>query len=170
MAWATPITWSDNTVYDEDDLNQHIRDNLGFLYFPPSCLTVNNAQQNIGSSTSNSNVAMQSEQWDNSGMHSGSSHQHEIQIAGRYLSFGAWEMTANGSGRRVLTLAPSSGQSIESRIVDPSAAVEHCAQASGMFELAAAATISLHAQQNSGITLALFAFNAWMLSHWCGNP
>ena len=31
MAWNNPVTWSDGTIPDEDDLNQQIRDNMNAL-------------------------------------------------------------------------------------------------------------------------------------------
>lgn len=68
MPWTAPKTWTSGYLYEED-LNTHVRDNLNYLYNPPSCAVFNNAAISIPNATWTA-LTFNSERWDPAGLHS----------------------------------------------------------------------------------------------------
>lgn len=174
MAWTTPLTWAASTVYTAAQLDQQLKDNLGFLYTPPSCLTVNNANQSVAHNT-NTNLNMQTEQWDTDTIHSTASntYRHEINTAGTYLQFagGMFSISSTAGGRSIFLQENGPARTGEiwvpggiPTVTDTPLQVAH----TGL--MTATDYIDLLGFQNSGGALNILASTVWMLTHWCGNP
>jgi hypothetical protein len=69
MAYATPRTWVAGDVLTAAQLNQDIRDNVGFLANPPACRIYHNADQSIPHNVATTILAFNSERYDTDTMH-----------------------------------------------------------------------------------------------------
>lgn len=49
MTWVAPLTWATDDLVTAAALNTNVRDNLGFLYSPPSCLLTHKSNQSLAS-------------------------------------------------------------------------------------------------------------------------
>lgn len=169
MAWTTPITWADSTVYDDADFDAQIKNNLGFLYSPPSCLTVSANSQNISNNT-NTDANMATELWDTDTMHGATLSRHDINTAGTYLMFGTLIFPYNGTGGRQAGIRLDDGTVIRMYIPAVPSVTNTGLQVAHTGLMGTTDYHDLYAWQNSGTTLALAAGASWMLSHWRGNP
>lgn len=173
MAWTTPLTWADTTVYTAAQLDQQLKDNLGFLYSPPSCLSYSNANQSVAHNT-NSGLNMQAEAWDTDGIHSTSSttYRHSINTAGTYLQFCAavFAITATSGYRSVYLQNNGTTRTGELLMAAIATVTTTGLQAAHTGLFTATDYIDTFGYQNSGGALNVLANTVFMLTHWCGNP
>lgn len=86
MAYATPRTWVAGDVLTAAQLNQDVRDNVGFLANPPACRVYHNSNQSVNDNTLTL-VAFNSERYDTNAMHDPVTNNGRITIntAGLYI-------------------------------------------------------------------------------------
>lgn len=171
MAWTTPLTWADSTVYTQTHFDQQLKDNLGFLYSPPSCLTRSNADQNLSHNT-NTNLNMQTENWDTDSIHGATQYRHDINTAGTYMQIGSgsFSISSTAGGRSVFLQENGSTRTGETLIFGVPTIANTGLQVGHTGLMTTSDYVDLVGWQNSGGTLAVVSGTVWMLTHWCGNP
>lgn len=175
MAWTTPRTWRVGETPTYTLLNTHLRDNLDFLYSPPSCRVYNSA--NISTSTGGfTALTFDSERWDTDTMHSAVSNTGRITAttAGRYLIIGQVQWAAHATGYREARVE-FNGAGIYPAWANhtvSSASIATHINVVGQYPLAASEYITLAAYQNSGGALNV-AYSTYtspeFMAHWIGG-
>jgi hypothetical protein len=171
MAWTTPYAdWATSTggVPDAADLNAQWKANLEWLYNPPSAGALRSTALSLASSTSQTNVTFDTQQWDTAAMFSPSSANITIVTAGIYIHRGGLGLPA-GAGRRVCQLTFSeAGDDIEQRLPGFSGPFSANFNLGMTRERTASATTQLNISQNSGGNLDVYAFTPLLAVHWIG--
>lgn len=174
MAWTAPRTWVTGETPTAAQFNAHVRDNLNFLYSPPSCRVYHNAAQAATTAVALT-VALNSERFDNDTMHDTVTNNSRITFttAGHYIVIGDIEFAANATGVRVVGISHSSaGILAETEYAEVSAAGVSVLNVSTMYAMSAADYVTIFAYQNSGGNLNVnsdTAFSPEFMAHWMGN-
>lgn len=136
-------------------------------------MSANNANQNLTHNT-NTQINMQTEQWDTDTIHStaANTYRHDINTAGTYLQFAGGQFAYAAAGIRSIFLQENgTTRTAEALIPGPSAIQAGDPLQCGHTGLMTTADyIDLYGYQNSGGTVAVQSGTVFMLSHWCGNP
>ena len=173
MAWTTPRTYTAGETLTAAILNTHWRDDLSFLYSPPSCRVHEVNTQTITTATLTT-VTFTSEDWDTDSMHSTVSNTGRIttNTVGRYLYAGQilWN---TGVGYREAAIIHSGG-SIQA--VDVASGVDLLLDQNpvGFIFMAVAEYAELKVQHNVGSNVLIFGPNSArpgssFMAHWIGN-
>ncbi len=103
MAYTSPSTKAASDTISAADWNTYLRDNLGFLYQPPSCRVYNSANISVANATAQA-LTFNSERYDTDTMHSTASNTSRITFttAGKYEVGGCvrWAAQATYAGVR----------------------------------------------------------------------
>lgn len=167
------MTWANSTVYAQTDFDQQLKDNLSFLYSPPSLLAYSTSNQSIPTNT-NTAVNLATEVWDTDTMHSGTSATVDFNTAGVYLraATGAFSISST-AGNRELYFADNgtdSNRKSEQIVSGVPTIADTWINICYLGLQTATDSFQMKAWQSSGGGLNVLAYTAWVLAHWCGNP
>lgn len=156
MAYSTPFTAVAGTAWKAADWNVYGRDNIAWIATDsPACRAYNNAAISHTTSGSSQAVTMNSERFDNAGIHSTSSNTDRLTIpagaAGKYICWGAlaWANSASGTYRQA-QLKVNGSTVIASCNQAPSASHGSDSTVAAVYSLAAADYVTLNGAQDSG--------------------
>lgn len=175
MAWTTPRTWTVGETPTAAVFNTHVRDNLNFLYSPPSCRVYNSANLSTTSGVSFT-VTLNSERWDTDTMHDTGSNTERIKAttAGRYLFVAQIEFAANATGYRQLAIQHSAAAVNVALAVEsgPTASLATVLNAATFYPMTATEYVYVVTHQTSGGALNV-VYDAGsapeFMAHWVGE-
>lgn len=126
MAWSTPRTWVATELVTAAYMNQDVRDNLTFLYAPPSARVYNSANITGVVTATLTALTFDSERWDNDTIHSTATNTSRLTAttAGKYGIWAnvRWDSNTAGTQRIIRlrhngsTLFASSTQAVAANI------------------------------------------------------
>lgn len=156
MAFTTPATAVAATALTASWLNTYVRDNVAWIATDsPSCRAYNSANISHATSGASQAVTMNSERFDNAGIHSTSSNTSRFTIPsggdGKYIGWGAlaWANSASGTYRQA-QLKVNGSTTIASCNQAPSASHGSDSTVVAVYALAAADYVTLNGAQDSG--------------------
>ena len=162
MAYVTPRTWVAGDVLTAAQLNQDIRDNVGFLGNPPRAQARRTSVQSIPNAAWTL-VTFTVEDVDTNTMFAvGTGDRFTCQTAGRYLICFSAEFATNGTGTRMFGIATGTtpGSGFIAKTTQPATTVGTGASLAMETVLTVGINVSFHVYQNSTAALNLQADSA----------
>lgn len=154
MSYTTPATAVAGTVLTAAFLNTNVRDNVAWLATDsPAVRAYNNANISLANAT-NTAITMNSERFDNAGMHSTSSSTERLVVptgaAGKYLFGGNISFAFSGTGSRGHHCYLNGATIICENTQQASSSVGNEMSYTSIYALAVADYIAMIGYQNSG--------------------